>query len=556
MNWLFELHKTQPVAHAVGVLAFVCVVGMALGSVKVKGVGLGTAGVLFAGILVGHFGKAVDHHTLDFVKEFGLILFVFTIGLQLGPGFLAALQQQGVKLNMLAAAIVLLGAAGAPLAGWLAGFDPAAVLGIFSGASTNTPSLGAGTQTLSTLPDIAPDRLTLPALAYAVTYPMAIVGIIGTLLVLKLVFRVDPVREAADFAAKNRNQAEPVERHTLIVTNPNLDGVRLEEIPGRIESRVTISRVRHGQETRAATDATVIHRDDRLAVVGTRAGIDQFERVIGQRCDEDLVLSESNITFRRVIVTSRDVLGKTVGELDLGERFGVAVTRVTRADIEMSAVPGLRLRFGDILQIVGSDADLDKAAAALGNSLKELNETHFIPFFIGITLGIVLGTLPIAFPGLPQPLRLGLAGGPLIVALILSHVGSIRRQVWYMPVNTNLAFREFGIALFFAAVGLSAGAKFFTTVFSATGLQWLLAGVCVTVLPLLLVGIFARVALKMNFMDLSGLLAGSMTDPPALAFASNVANSDAPTVAYATVYPPTTLLRILSAQVLAIALFR
>ena len=556
MGWLFELHKTQPIAHAVGVLAFVCVVGMALGSVKVKGVGLGTAGVLFAGILVGHFGKAVDHHTLDFVKELGLILFVFTIGLQLGPGFFAALQQQGVKLNMLAATIVLLGAAGAPLAGWLAGFDAAAVLGIFSGASTNTPSLGAGTQTLSTLPDMAPDRLALPALAYAVTYPMAIVGIIGTLLVLKQIFRIDPAREAADFAAKNRRQAEPLERHTLVVTNPNLDGVRLDAIPGRIESRVTISRVRHGEETHAATDATVIYRDDRLAVVGTRAGLDQFERVIGQRCDEDLVLSESSITFRRVIVTDRDVLGKTVGELDLDDRFGVAVTRVTRADIEMSAVPGLSLRFGDIVQIVGRDTDLDKAAAALGNSLKELNETHFIPFFIGITLGIALGTLPIALPGLPQPLRLGLAGGPLIVALILSRVGSIRRQVWHMPVNTNLAFREFGIALFLAAVGLSAGAKFFATVFSATGLQWLLAGVCVTVLPLVLVGIFARVAWKMNYMDLSGLLAGSMTDPPALAFASNIAGSDAPTVAYATVYPLTMLLRIFSAQVLAIALFR
>jgi putative transport protein len=556
MNWLFELHKTQPIAHAVGVLAFVCVVGRALGSVTVKGVGLGTAGVLFAGILVGHFGEAVDHHTLDFVKEFGLILFVFTIGLQLGPGFFAALRQQGVKLNMLAAVIVLLGAAGAPLAGWLAGFDAAAVLGIFSGASTNTPSLGAGTQTLSTLPDIAPDRLALPALAYAVTYPMAIVGIIGTLLVLKQIFRVDPAREAADFVAKNRRQAEPLERHTLVVTNPNLDGVRLDAIPGRIESRVTISRVRHGEETHATTDATVIYRDDRLAVVGTRAGLDQFKRVVGQRWDEDLVLSESSITFRRVIVTDRDVLGKTVDELDLDDRFGVAVTRVTRADIEMSAVPGLSLRFGDIVQIVGRDTDLDKAAAALGNSLKELNETHFIPFFIGITLGVALGTLPIALPGLPQPLRLGLAGGPLIVALILSRVGSIRRQVWHMPVNTNLAFREFGIALFFAAVGLSAGAKFFATVFSTTGLQWLLAGVCVTVLPLVLVGIFARMAWKMNYMDLSGLLAGSMTDPPALAFASNIAGSDAPTVAYATVYPLTTLLRILSAQVLAIALFR
>jgi len=254
-------------------------------------------------------------------------------------------------------------------------------------------------------------------------------------------------------------------------------------------------------------------------------------------------------------VTDRAVLGKTVGELSLDDQFGVAVTRITRADIELSAVPGLCLQFGDVLQVVGRDADLERAGAALGNSLKELNETHFIPFFIGIALGVVLGTLPIAFPSLPQPIRLGLAGGPLIVALILGRVGRIGRQVWHMPVNTNLAFREFGIALFFAAVGLNAGAAFFATVFSVAGLQWLLAGACVTVLPLLAVGLFARGVLKMNFVDLSGLLAGSMTDPPALAFASNIAGSDAPTVAYATVYPITTLLRILSAQVLTIYLF-
>ena len=300
----------------------------------------------------------------------------------------------------------------------------------------------------------------------------------------------------------------------------------------------------------------MIHLDDRLAVVGTPAGLDQFERVIGRRSDEDLVIAEPHITFRRVIVTERSVLGKTVDELDLDDRFGVAVTRVTRADLEMSAVPGLRLQFGDQLQVVGAPADLDKAAAVVGNSLKELNETHFVPFFIGIALGVALGTMPIAVPGLPQPIRLGLAGGPLIVALVLGRIGRIGRQVWHMPANTNLAFREFGIALFFAAVGLGAGAKFFATVFSATGLHWLLAGACVTVLPLLLVGTFARAVLKMNFMDLSGLLAGSMTDPPALAFAANVAGSDAPTVGYATVYPLTTLLRILSAQILAITLFQ
>jgi len=556
MSWLFDLHRTQPVAHAIGALAFVCVLGMALGSLKFRGVGLGTAGVLFAGIIVGHFGNPVDHHTLDFVKEFGLLLFVFTIGLQLGPGFVAALRNQGVKLNLLAAAIVILGAVGAPLIGWLAGFDMAAVLGIYSGAVTNTPSLGASSQTLSTLPNIAPDRLALPALGYAVTYPMAIVGIIGTLLLVKQIFRIDPLREAAAFAEKSRSPVEPLERRTLVVTNPNLDGVRIDSIPGRIESRVTIARVRNGTETVAATDATVIHRDDRLAVIGTRAGLEQFERVVGQRSEEDLVLAESNITFRRVVVTDRNVLGKTVASLNLDDRFGVAVTRVSRADIEMTAVPGLRLQFGDQLQIVGRDVDLEKAAAAVGNSLKELNETHFIPLFIGIVLGIALGTMPIAFPGLPQPIRLGLAGGPLIVALILGRIGRIGRQVWHMPTNTNLAFREFGIALFFASVGLGAGAKFFATVFSATGLNWLLAGVCVTILPLLLIGVFARAVLKLNFMDLSGLIAGSMTDPPALAFASNIAGSNAPAVGYATVYPLTTLLRILSAQVLAIVLFR
>ncbi|QJE95699.1 putative transporter [Luteolibacter luteus] len=555
MRWLFELHQTQPIAHAIGALAFVCVLGMFLGSLKFRGVGLGTAGVLFAGIIVGHFGQPVDHATLDFVKEFGLVLFVFTIGLQLGPGFFAALREKGLKMNLLAAAVVVIGAIAAPLAAKLGGFDPAAVLGIYSGATTNTPALGAGTQAISTMEGVSADQLGMPALAYAVTYPAAIVAIIGTLLVLKQVFSINAPKEADEFAAANRRQVDPLERRTLEVGNPNLEGIRLAEVPGRLEAGVTISRLRHGSETLIAHEESSLHLGDLLVAVGTPGALDRFERVIGHRSEEDLAVVESNITFRRVAVTDRAVLGKTVSQLGLDKRFDVAVTRVTRADLEMSAIPGLRLQFGDQVQIVGSAADLDRAAKVLGNSLKELNETHFIPLFIGIVMGIALGTLPIMVPGMPQPVKLGLAGGPLIVALILGRVGRIRRQVWHMPVNTNLAFREFGIALFFAAVGLGAGAKFFATVFSATGLQWLLAGIAVTMVPLLLVGVFARVVLKMNFMDLSGLLAGSMTDPPALAFASNIAGSDAPTVGYATVYPLTTLMRILSAQVLAIALF-
>jgi putative transport protein len=556
MSWLFELHRVQPVAHAIGVLSFVCVLGMGLGSLKIRGIGLGTAGVLFAGIALGNFGEPVDHATLAFVKEFGLILFVFTIGLQLGPGFFAAFRQQGLKFNLLAAAIVLCGVVIAPLAGWVAGLEKAAVPGIFSGASTNTPSLGAATQTLASLPNLTSREVNMPAVAYAVTYPTAIVGIIGTLLLLKALFRIDASREAKEFAAKSQTKVEPLEHRTLLVTNPKLDGLRVDSIPARVECGVTISRLRNGNGTVVATDASVIHRNDRMLVVGTSAALEQFERVVGERTDEDLVVQGSGITERRVVVTERTALGKTIHELDFDERFQVAVTRVTRADLEMTAVPNLQLQFGDQLRIVGHVEDLDKAAKAVGNSLKELNATHFIPFFIGIVLGIALGTLPIAFPGLPQPVRLGLAGGPLIAALVLGRIGRIGPHVWHMPANTNLAFREFGIALFFAAVGLSAGSSFFQTVFSSTGIYWLLAGLSVTVLPLLLVGVFGRVILKLNFIELSGLLAGSMTDPPALAFACNVAGSDAPTVSYATVYPLTTLLRILAAQILAILLFR
>jgi len=558
MNWLLQLDTINPVAHAVAAFALVCSAGMALGSVKVRGVGLGTAGVLFAGIIAGHFGKPVDHHTLEFVKEFGLILFVFTIGLQLGPGFFAAFRRQGIQLNCIAAVIVLSGAGLALLLGWLLHMDFAAVLGLLSGATTNTPSLGATQQTLATIPGIAEDRLALPALAYAVSYPGAIVGIIGTLLVLKSVFRIDAEREAAAFAAEQRRGVEPLENRTLIVENPNLAGVAVDDIPSRVENGVTVSRHRRAGETevRVAVGNTLLRPGDAIVAVGTRGALDQFQRVVGRRSDEDLRRAPGNVTYRRVVVTRKDVLGKTLGELALDTRHGAVVSRVTRADIELAAADDLRLQFGDMVQVVGDEASLEQTAKLLGNSVKELNETQFIPLFIGIFLGIVAGTMPIAFPGLPQPVRLGLAGGPLIVALILGRIGRIGKLVCHMPVNANLAFREFGIALFFAAVGLAAGPKFFASVISSNGLLWLGTGLCVTIVPLLLAGLFARIVFKTNYAVLAGLLAGSVTDPPALAFATNITKSDAPTVAYATVYPLTMLLRILCAQILALALFR
>jgi len=555
VSWLFQLQSTQPVAQAIGILAVVCVGGMALGSIKIRGIGLGTASVLFVGLITGYFSKPVDHEILAFVKEFGLLLFVFTIGLQLGPGFFSALKRDGIQLNALAAAVVLCGVAVAATVGWLLGIDFAAVVGLLSGATTSTPSLGAAEQTIETLP-IAKERLALPALAYAVAYPAAIAGILGTLLALKTMFRIDPVKEAEAFRTERSRRVELLETWTLVVGNANLDGVSIEAIPSRAETGVIVSRHRRATETdvHAAVGATRLHVGDAIVAVGTPAMLEQFERVVGRRSDEDLRLASGNVTDRRIIVTRQEVLGKTIGELALDTRCGAVAGRLTRADVALSATPGTRLQFGDIVHVVGDGKSLERAEQLLGNSIDDLNQTHFIPLFAGIAVGIIVGTMPIVVPGLPQPLRLGLAGGPLIVALVLGRIGHIGRLVFHMPLNANLAFREFGIALFFAAVGLAAGPQFFVNVFSSAGFVWLCAGLCVTVLPLLVVGGFARAVLDLNFTTLGGLIAGSVTDPPALAFVNALTKSDAATFPYVTVYPVTTLLRILTTQMCALFL--
>lgn len=547
---------SEPVAHAILVLALVSVAGLAIGSLNFRGMKLGTAGVLFAGILFGHFGWAIEPGILDFVKEFGLILFVFTIGLQLGPGFIAALRKQGLPLNLLAAGVVVLGAGIAILACWILRIDFAASLGLFSGATTNTPSLGAGQQALSTLTKLEASRAALPALAYAVAYPVGIAGILASLVILRKIYRIDPVAEAEAFRAAQQMVIEPLERANLLVENQNLAGLSIGTLPGRKETGVIVSRIRRKgmAEVETATDSTLIQVGDAILTVGTRSNLTQFQRIVGRVIDVDLTKVPGSVAVRRVVVTRKEVLGKSLQELALADVHGVTVTRVTRADLEMTAVPELRLQFGDMLMIVGDAGSLNNAAIALGNSVKTLNETHFIPIFIGITLGVLAGSIPFAMPGLPAPVRLGLAGGPLILAIILSRIGRIGPVVWHMPVNSNLAFRELGIILFLACVGLKAGVKFFEIVFTGTGVTWLMAAVCITVLPMMLIGVVARSMMKLNFVTISGLLAGSMTDPPALAFACALSKSDSPSVAYATVYPLTMLLRIITAQVMALLL--
>jgi putative transport protein len=550
----FAFAQGQPVAHAIFLLAIVAVAGLALGSIKYRGVALGVAGVIFAGILIGHFGQRIDHATLDFVKEFGLVLFVFTIGMQLGPGFVAALHKQGLRVHLLAMTIVLGGTTVAVAGAAILRIDYAAAVGLLSGATTNTPSLGAAQQALTTLPGISADRRVLPALAYAVAYPAGVAGIIGSLLALRWLFGIDPAQEAEAFAAEQRGNVEPLERANLVVENPRLDNLPLGQVPGHLETGVVVSRVRAGGngETRVATGRTTLHTGDVLLTVGTRHGLEQFARIVGRTCEQDLMKSDGPATTRRVVVTNRAVLGKSLRELALGSHHGVTVTRISRGDLEMTAAADLKLRFGDVLQVVGTSGDIAAVAPLLGDSAKELNETQFIPLFLGIALGVIVGGIPIWIPGVSMPVRLGLAGGPLIAGIVLSRVGHVGGLVWHMTPTVNLAFRELGITLFLAAVGLTAGERFFETVWTRTGLLWFLCAAAITMVPLVLVGSLARYLFKMNYATLSGLIAGSMTDPPALAFAGQLMQSDGPQVSYATVYPLTMMLRIVVAQVLVL----
>ncbi len=557
MNWITQMHASQPVAWAVLVFMLVAVIGLSLSSIKVKGVGIGIAGVLFAGIILGHFGFHVEASIIEFVREFGLILFVYTIGLQLGPGFFASFRKAGLKLNLLAMSVVLLGVVVTIGLHFLAGIDLIAALGLFSGATTNTPSLGATQQTLKSLGEAAAAQATLPSLAYAVAYPGGVFGIIAILLLLRGVFRINPEQEAEAFRAEQRKGIDPLERMNLVVENPNLENVAIGDVPGR-EVGVVVSRIKRANatEVETATEQTVLHKGDIILAVGTRRALEKYRVVVGKVSEVNLTKAPGRVISRKIVVTHKEVLGKSLDELDLDDVYGVAVTRLNRADIEMTAIPALRIQFGDVLQVVGEEQAIARVAKLMGNSVRILNETNFIPIFIGIALGVLVGTLPISIPNMPVPVRLGIAGGPLLLAIILSRIGRIGPLVWHMPANANMAFRELGIVLFLACVGLKAGEKFFGTVFTAQGLHWLLGGLAITVIPILIIGLVARLVFKLNFTVISGLLAGSMTDPPALAFANAVSASDAPSVSYATVYPLTMLLRILCAQILVLVFCR
>jgi putative transport protein len=561
MQWIANLINSESVAQAVLVMSVVAALGIAIGSIKIRGVGLGVAGVLFSGILVGHLmgGREhgpINHEIMEFAREFGLILFVYAIGVQVGPGFFASLRKNGLGLNLMAAAIVLLGVVITVGIIKIAKVDVPVAVGLFSGGTTNTPSLAAAQEAMKDVRKNAPETLQAesgrPGLGYAIAYPFGIIGIIVTMVLTRLVFRVDLKAETEALAATDARR-DVLTSVNLEVTNPNLDGLPLRNVPTLDDEGVVVSRIlAAGGEAKIARPDTVLHKGDVLLAVGIKRRLDELKLIVGSESKVDVKAVASSITARTVVVTKAEALGKTVEQLNLIGRLGVAVTRVSRAAIELPAT-GVPLQFGDRLLIVGEPVAIGKAADELGDSVARLNHPEIIPIFIGIGLGVLLGTLPVMLPGMPAPVKLGLAGGPLVVAILLSRLGHFGKLVWYLPSSANLMIKELGIVLFLACVGLKSGGNFVATL-KGDGLYWMGLAALITIVPLLLVAAVGRIIFKTNYLTLCGLLAGSMTDPPALAFAGSVTKSDAPSVSYATVYPLVMLLRVLAGQAIVLIL--
>ncbi len=559
MGFFHELLAGQSVASAVLILALVTAIGLAIGSIRYKGLGLGIAGVLFAGIGFGHFGVHLNEEVLHFVREFGLVLFVYTIGMQVGPGFLASLRRAGLPLNIAAACIVIGGALLAVGIHKFMGVQLPAAVGLFSGATTNTPSLAAAQQALADIPMDDATRATmsnLPGVGYAVAYPFGVIGIIVVMVLLRSLFRVNMEQEEQTLAKVMHTEAPRLSRLNLEVSNPNLEGVALKDVPvlSGGEGGPVVSRIFQDGQLSVPQPETKLKLGDVLLAVGTPDELNRLRMVIGKESSMDLRTQPSTITTKRIVVTRKGPLGKTLNDLDYVRRFGVALTRVSRSGIEMATMPGFVIQYGDTVLAVGEKPAIDKVAAELGDSPKTLNHPQVIPVFVGIALGILVGSIPFTLPGVPAPVKLGLAGGPLIVAIILSRIGNIGPLVWYLPISANFMLRELGIVLFLACVGLKSGQGFVDTLVHGPGLEWMGLAAIITVVPLLSVGLVMRVLYKTNYLMICGLLAGSMTDPPALQFANSVAGSDSPALAYATVYPLTMILRVLCAQLMVILL--
>ena len=544
------------IALTVSILALVAVVGLFIGNVKFRGIGLGIGGVLFGGIIVGHFvsqaGMTLSSDMLHVIQEFGLILFVYTIGIQVGPGFFASLRVSGLRLNLFAVLIVIIGGLVTAILHKLFDIPLPVVLGIFSGAVTNTPALGAGQQILRDL-GTPMEMVDQMGMSYAMAYPFGICGILFTMWMLRVIFRVNVETEAQQHESSRTNGGALIRTINIRVENPNLHDLAIKDVPILNGDKIICSRLKREETLKVPSPDTIIQLGDLLHLVGQPADLHNAQLVIGQEVDTSLSTKGTDLRVERVVVTNENVLGKRIRDLHFKERYDVVISRLNRAGVELVASSDISLQFGDILNLVGRPSAIDAVANVLGNAQQKLQQVQMLPVFIGIGLGVLLGSIPVFVPGFPAALKLGLAGGPLIMALILGRIGSIGKLYWFMPPSANLALRELEIVLFLSVVGLKSGGDFVNTLVNGEGLSWIGYGALITAVPLITVGILARILAKMNYLTMCGMLAGSMTDPPALAFANNLhPTSGAAALSYATVYPLVMFLRIITPQLLAV----
>ncbi|HGF2411428.1 TPA: putative transporter [Escherichia coli] len=544
------------IALTVSILALVAVVGLFIGNVKFRGIGLGIGGVLFGGIIVGHFvsqaGMTLSSDMLHVIQEFGLILFVYTIGIQVGPGFFASLRVSGLRLNLFAVLIVIIGGLVTAILHKLFDIPLPVVLGIFSGAVTNTPALGAGQQILRDL-GTPMEMVDQMGMSYAMAYPFGICGILFTMWMLRVIFRVNVETEAQQHESSRTNGGALIKTINIRVENPNLHDLAIKDVPILNGDKIICSRLKREETLKVPSPDTIIQLGDLLHLVGQPADLHNAQLVIGQEVDTSLSTKGTDLRVERVVVTNENVLGKRIRDLHFKERYDVVISRLNRAGVELVASGDISLQFGDILNLVGRPSAIDAVANVLGNAQQKLQQVQMLPVFIGIGLGVLLGSIPVFVPGFPAALKLGLEGGPLIMALILGRIGSIGKLYWFMPPSANLALRELGIVLFLSVVGLKSGGDFVNTLVNGEGLSWIGYGALITAVPLITVGILARMLAKMNYLTMCGMLAGSMTDPPALAFANNLhPTSGAAALSYATVYPLVMFLRIITPQLLAV----
>lgn len=557
MDWLINLFTTtDSVAHIVLLYAIVIAVGVYLGKIKIGGISIGVTFVLFAGIAAGHIGFTAPTNILSFLQEFGLILFVFMIGLQVGPGFLESFRKGGITLNLLSTVMVVLNVI-VMFACYYIFFDTSdpknlpMMVGTLYGAVTNTPGLGAANETLYSIFD----KGEVPQIAsgYACAYPLGVLGIIGATIAIKYIFGIKLEKEEEELA-KEEEDNDDVKPHfmDLEVTNLYLEGKTLAQVHNFLNRDFVCSRILHDGHVSIPNGSTIFHIGDKLFVVCAENDAEAIIAFIGPTINVDWKKQDEPMVSKRILVTRSSINGKALGQMHFSSAYGVNVTRVTRQGMDLFAIPSLSLQVGDRIIVVGPEDAVNRVAAVMGNSIKRLDAPNIATIFVGVFIGILFGSIPVAIPGIPVPIKLGIAGGPLIIAILIGRYGYKVHLVTYTTTSANMMLREIGLMLFLASVGIKAGDGFLETVIQGDGVKYVYTGFLITIIPILIIGIIARKKYKFNCFTIMGMIAGTYTDPPALAYANSICSKEAPSIGYSTVYPLSMFLRIFTAQIIVL----